>query len=123
MTCIFGFGLVCLEETPQVEENADHVDEHLHGLWSERKTVTYRSIFHFVEEEDSRNAPDENEAPLISIAETIRLCIQGNDEHGFVLLECRVEKEKTTASSHAHHDQTVVDPRNSVHGNAIVEAG
>ena len=88
----------------------------------ERRTFVYRSFFHFVEKENTRNTPDQNEAPLISITEATNSFVQGNDEHGLELLERGVENEEPSAGSHTHPDQTVIHPWNGVDRNAIVEA-
>ena len=45
MTCIFGFGLVRLEETPQVEKNANHVDDDLHGLGERGRRLATEASF------------------------------------------------------------------------------
>ena len=112
MTCIFGFGLIRLDESNKVHTNPSHIHNNLKELYLISSSNGYSCRLHFIENENSRNTTNKDKTPLISMNEETIETSQGNNVHGFISFETCVESNNPSSSSYTDHEEAIIDPWN-----------
>ncbi len=112
MTCIFSFGLICLDKSNKVQANSRNIHSNLKELQITLSLDSYSCSLHFIKEENSRNTTNYDKTSLISTNKEIVGTSQWNNVHGFIPFETSVESNNSSSSCNSYHNKAIIDPRN-----------